>query len=112
MGKEIYGAQCAACQGLDDRMRGNALAGGEGTLASTNALKTVGNYWPYATTLFDHIQRAMPYGNEKSFSDDQVFAVTAYVLHMNGLLAADARLTAATLVEIRMPNQQGFRPAP
>ena len=112
VGKEIYGTQCAACHGLDGRMRGNALAGGEGTLASTNALKTVGSYWPYATTLFDYIQRAMPYGNEKSFSDDQVFAVTAYVLHMNGLLAADARLTAATLVEIRMPNQQGFRLAP
>ena len=111
-GKEFYVSQCAACHGTDGRMRGNALAGGEGTLASTNALKTVGSYWPYATTLFDYIQRAMPYGNEKSLSDDQVFAVTAYVLHMNGLLAADARLTAATLVEIRMPNQQGFRPVP
>ena len=54
----------------------------------------------------------MPYSNEKSLSDYQVFAVAAHVLHMNGLLAADARLTAATLVEIRMPNQQGFRPAP
>ena len=111
-GKDIYVSQCAACHGLDGRMRGNALAGGEGTLASTNALKTVGSYWPYATTLFDYIQRAMPYGNEKSLSDDQVYAVTAYVLHMNGLLAANVRLNAATLVEIQMPNREGFRLAP
>ena len=72
----------------------------------------MGSYWPYATTLFDYIQRAMPYGNEKSLSDDQVYAVTAYVLHMNGLLAADVRLNAATLVEIQMPNREGFYLAP
>ena len=111
-GKEFYVRQCAACPGLDGRMRGNALAGGEGTLASTNAIKTVGSYWPYATTLFDYIQRAMPYGNEKSLSDDQVYAVTAYVLHINGLLAADVRLNAATLVEIQMPNRECFYLAP
>ena len=110
-GKELYKAQCAACHGLDGRLRGNALAGGEGTLAGTNALKTVGSYWPYATTLFDYIQRAMPYGNEKSLSDDEVYAVTAYVLHINGLLEADAQLTAAALLDITMPNREGFRPA-
>ena len=92
-------------------MRGNALAGGEGTLASSNALKTVGSYWPFATTLFDYIKRAMPYGNEKSLSDDEVYAVTAYVLHINGLLEADARLTADALLAIKMPNREGFRPA-
>ena len=108
----VTSAHAELGHGLDGRMRGNALAGGEGTLASTDALKTVGSYWPYATTLFDYIQRAMPYGNEKSLSDDQVYAVTAYVLHMNGLLAADVRLNAATLVEIQMPNREGFYLAP
>ena len=82
--------------------------GGAGTLATASALKTVGSYWPYATTLFDYVKRAMPYGNEKTLSDSQVYAVTAYVLHLNGLLAMDAQLSAQTLVNVKMPNRDGF----
>ena len=107
-GREIYPHQCAACHGADGRLRGNALVGGEGTLASTSALKTVGSYWPYATTLFDYVKRAMPYGNEKTLSDPQVYAVTAYVLHLNGLLALDTKLSAQTLMTVEMPNRDGF----
>ena len=95
-GREIYLTQCAACHGADGRLRGNALVGGQGTLATSSALKTVGSYWPYATTLFDYVKRAMPYGNEKTLSDSQVYAVTAYVLHLNGLLALDVQLSAET----------------
>ncbi len=111
-GKQIYLSQCAACHGLDGRLAGNALVGGEGTLSSTQALKTVGSYWPYATTVFDYIQRAMPYGNEKSLSDQEVYAVTAYVLHLNDLVAGDVEVSAATLAEIQMPNRDGFRESP
>ena len=107
-GREIDLTQCAACHGADGRLRGNALVGGEGTLASTSALKTVGSYWPYATTLFDYVKRAMPYGNEKTLSDPQVYAVTAYVLHLNGLLALDTELSAQTLMTVEMPNRDGF----
>ena len=107
-GRMIYLTQCAACHGADGQLRGNALVGGAGTLTTSSALKTVGSYWPYATTLFDYVKRAMPYGNEKTLSDPQVYAVTAYVLHLNGLLALDAELSAETLVGVEMPNRDGF----
>ena len=107
-GREIYLTQCAACHGADGRLRGNALVGGQGTLATSSALKTVGSYWPYATTLFDYVKRAMPYGNEKTLSDSQVYALTAYVLHLNGLLALDVQLSAETLTAVEMPNRDGF----
>ena len=70
--------------------------------------KTVGSYWPYATTLFDYICRAMPYNAPQSLSADEVYAVTAYVLHLNGIVPADARLDARTLPRVRMPNRDGF----
>ena len=107
-GREIYLTQCAACHGADGRLRGHALVGGQGTLSTSSALKTVGSYWPYATTLFDYVKRAMPYGNEKTLSDSQVYAVTAYVLHLNGLLALDVQLSAETLTAVEMLNRDGF----
>ena len=111
-GRMIYLTQCAACHGADGQLRGNALVGGAGTLTTSSALKTVGSYWPHATTLFDYVKRAMPYGNEKTLSDPEVYAVTAYVLHLNGLLALDAELSAETLVEVEMPNRDGFVQSP
>ena len=111
-GRMIYLTQCAACHGADGKLRGNALVGGAGTLTTSSALKTVGSYWPYATTLFDYVKRAMPYGNEKTLSDPDVYAVTAYVLHLNGLLALDAEVSAQTLVEVEMPNRDGFVQSP
>ena len=111
-GRMIYLTQCAACHGADGQLRGNALVGGAGTLSTSSALKTVGSYWPYASTLFDYVKRAMPYGNEKTLSDPEIYAVTAYVLHLNGLLALDAELSAQTLVEVEMPNRDGFVQSP
>jgi len=107
-GKVLYEAQCAACHGVDGRLAGNALAGGNGTLATSAPQKTVGSYWPYATTLFDYINRAMPYGRAAPLPPADVYAVTAYVLHLNGLVAAEATLDAAGLTAIRMPNAGGF----
>ncbi|MBN3533521.1 cytochrome c [Burkholderia cenocepacia] len=91
---------------------GDPLVGGAGSLASAKPKKTVGSYWPYATTLFDYIRRAMPYNAPQSLSADDVYAVTAYVLHLNGIVSGDARLDARTLPRVRMPNRDGFVPDP
>ncbi len=87
------------------------LVGGLGTLASAKPLKTVGSYWPYATTLFDYIRRAMPFNAPQSLSNDEVYAVTAYLLSLNKIVPTDMVLDAATLPEVRMPNRDGFKPA-
>ena len=109
-GEAIYAAQCAACHGPDGQLRGNALVGGQGSLTGPAPVKTVGSFWPYATTLFDYVDRAMPYGNAGSLSDDEVYAVTGWVLHLNGLMEPEDRVDAAALVEVRMPNRDGFLP--
>ncbi|MEE4302057.1 MAG: cytochrome c [Pseudomonadales bacterium] len=109
-GEALYAAQCVACHGADGRLAGNALVGGEGSLATAAPQKTVGSYWPYATTLYDYIDRAMPYGAAGSLTDEEVYAVTGWVLHLNGLLETDAEVDARTLVELRMPNRDGFVP--
>ncbi|MEM7218682.1 MAG: cytochrome c [Pseudomonadota bacterium] len=111
-GAQIYTRACAGCHGLGGELPGNALVGGVGTLSTSAARRTVGSYWPFATTLFDYVRRAMPYGNEKSLSDAEVYAVTAYVLHLNGIIDADSSLDAATLPQVRMPNRDGFVSAP
>jgi cytochrome c len=108
-GRVIFAETCAACHGekgqggLADR-----LAGGFGTLKDTNPVRTVGSYWPYATSLFDYVRRAMPFNAPESLSNDQVYAVSAYVLSLNGILPGDATLNAGTLPGIVMPNRNGF----
>lgn len=110
-GKAIYEARCLACHGANGE-QGPAprLAGGQGTLASKAPVLTVGSYWPYATTLYDYIRRAMPLDRPQSLTADEVYAVTAYTLHLNGIVAADAVLDAGSLARVRMPNRDGFRP--
>jgi cytochrome c len=71
-------------------------------------VRTVGSYWPYATTLFDYTRRAMPTTNPLSLSDDEVYAVTAYVLFFNGIIGESAVMNAKTLPQVRMPNRDGF----
>lgn len=110
-GRAIYTARCQACHGANGA-GGTAprLAGGQGTLATKTPVLTVGSYWPYATTLYDYIHRAMPLDSPQSLTPDEVYAVTAYTLHLNGIVEADTVLDAASLAAVRMPNRDGFRP--
>ncbi|QHI99904.1 c-type cytochrome [Xylophilus rhododendri] len=108
-GKLVYDAQCAACHGAKGEGGiADRLAGGKGSLATTKPVRTVGSYWPYATTLYDFINRAMPYTAPKTLKPEEVYAVTAYVLHLNDIVAADAVLDAKGLAAVRMPNRDGF----
>jgi len=107
-GKAVFETACAACHALSTA--GPALAGGQGTLATPRPVRTVGSYWPYATTLFDYVRRAMPFNAPHSLSDDQVYAVTAYILQMNNIVPAGAVLDATSLPAVQMPNRGGFKP--
>src|ERR1700738_822222 len=108
-GREGFDQQCAACHGASgEGGLGDRLVGGRGTLATSKPVRTVGSYWPYAPTLFDYIRRAMPQNAPQSLSNDDVYAVSAYVLNLNGLLPADAVLDAKTLPAIKMPNRSMF----
>jgi cytochrome c len=108
-GREVFDRQCAACHGAKGEGGvGDRLVGGQGTLATPNPVKTVGSYWPYAPTLFDYIRRAMPQNAPQSLSNDDVYAVSAYILNLNGLLPAEATLDARALSAIKMPNRNMF----
>jgi S-disulfanyl-L-cysteine oxidoreductase SoxD len=108
-GQQIFADTCAACHG--DKGQGqiaDALVGGKGTLNTAKPVKTVGSFWPYATTLYDYVHRAMPFNAPQSLTPGQVYAVTAYVLYLNGIVAEDTTLDAASLPKIQMPNRAGF----
>ena len=108
-GREVYQKQCAACHGDQGQGGiGDRLVGGQGTLATSKPIRTVGSYWPYAPPLFDYIRRAMPQNAPGSLSNEDVYAVSAYILHLNGLLPADAALDAKTMTAIKMPNRKMF----
>src|SRR4030081_2536436 len=108
-GHEVFDLQCAAGHGAKGEGGiGDRLAGGQGTLATPNPVKTVGSYWPYGPTLFDYIRRAMPQNAPQSLSNDDVYAVSAYGLRLTGLLSADATLDASGLSAIKMPNRYLF----
>jgi mono/diheme cytochrome c family protein len=108
-GESVYLAKCQACHGAKGTGKpADPLVGGIGSLASGKPVLTVGSYWPYATTLFDYVRRAMPTTNPSSLSDDEVYAVTAYVLHLNGIVGEGAVLDARALPQVRMPNRDGF----
>ena len=108
-GHEVFDQQCASCHGATGEGGvGDRLVGGQGTLATPKPVRTVGSYWPYAPTLFDYIRRAMPQNAPQSLSNDDVYAVSAYILNLNGLLPADATLDARTLSAIKMPNRSMF----
>lgn len=109
-GIAVYEAQCASCHGAFGEGMGRypKLSGGEGTLSEDRPEKTVGSYWPYASTLWDYIHRAMPYYAPQSLTDDQVYALTAYVLNLNYIVESDFVANQNTLPEVVMPNVDGF----
>ncbi len=109
-GAAIYAAQCAVCHGSDGAGQPNdALVGGHGTLTDAAPVRTVGSYWPYATTVFDYIRRAMPYLQPQSLTSDEVYALTAYLLHENGIIDENFVVDAESLPAIEMPNRANFR---
>lgn len=112
-GRPLFKAKCAACH--NDNGEGReaqypALTGGIGSLASGKPKKTVGSYWPYATTVFDFIRRAMPFDHPRSLSAEEVYSLTALVLHWNGIVSEKQEMNATTLPAVRMPNRNGFVP--
>ena len=108
-GEAIFNTKCLACHGPQGSGTVNdQLVGGQGTLTSTTPVKTIGSYWPYATTVFDYVRRAMPYPTPHSLSDPEVYALTAYLLSLNGIIAKDAVMDAKTLPQVKMPNRGNF----
>jgi mono/diheme cytochrome c family protein len=108
-GAIVYEQKCQNCHGEKGAGQPNdRLVGGHGTLASKTPVRTVGSYWPYATTVFDYVRRAMPYTQAHSLSDDEVYAVTAYLLHLNGIIGEADVMDAQTLPKVKMPNRDNF----
>lgn len=109
-GEALYEQFCATCHGLFGEGEGRwpVLAGGKGTLKEERPTKTVGSYWPYASTLYDYIRRAMPFTAPRSLSDEQVYHLTAYVLYLNEIIDEEFVLTQDNLAQIEMPNKDGF----
>ena len=108
-GKQVFETNCQACHGVNGQGGiGGRLVGGQGTLASADPVKTVGSYWPYATTVFDYIHRAMPYPKPGSLSIDDTYAVTAYILNLNGIWPNRQQLDKTNLPQVKMPNRNGF----
>lgn len=117
-GAQLFMERCSACHG--EKLEGNQqpgiggdrLIGGRGSLASDNPVKTTESYWPYATTLFDYVKRAMPFDSPGSLTDDQVYAVVAYILASGKVIDPKEELDARSLPKVRMPNRDGFFPDP
>ncbi|MDD1527069.1 cytochrome C [Bradyrhizobium sp. WBOS7] len=110
-GEKLFMDNCASCHGEFGEGSGRwpVLAGGKGSLTSDNPVKTVGSYWPYASTVFDYVRHAMPYGNTGSLSVDEYYALVAYVLYLNDVVTdQNLELNKKTLATIKMPNEQGF----
>jgi mono/diheme cytochrome c family protein len=108
-GAAVYAAKCQSCHGEKGAGQPNdRLVGGQGTLAGATPVRTIGSYWPYATTVFDYVRRSMPYQQPQSLTNDEVYAVTAYLLHLNGVIADGDVMTAQTLPQVKMPNRDNF----
>ncbi|MBR3371062.1 MAG: c-type cytochrome [Rhodobacteraceae bacterium] len=109
-GEELYEAQCAHCHGTFGEGMGSwpMLAGGQGSLTHEHPQKTIGSYWPYLSTVWDYVNRAMPYGAAQSLTPDEVYAITAYLMYLNDLVDDDFELSRDNFGDIRLPNEDGF----
>lgn len=108
-GAIVYAGKCASCHGVTGTEGPhNRLVGGQGSLNSDHPVKTIGSFWPHATTLYDYIFRAMPFTAPQSLTPDEVYSLVAWLLHQNGIVPKDAVLDARTLPAVRMPNRGGF----
>ena len=113
LGHAVFAARCAGCHGATgEDPTYSRLVGGQGTLATDQPIQTIGSFWPYAPTLWRYIRRAQPFDHPGSLTPDQVYAVTAYLLHRNGLIGAQEVMDATTLPRVQMPNRDGFVPGP
>jgi cytochrome c len=108
-GAALYAVHCVACHGAGGAGQPNdRLVGGQGTLTELQQVRTIGSFWPYASTVFDYIRRAMPFTAPQSLTNDEVYSLTAYLLAENGIIDKNARLDARALARVRMPNRDGF----
>ncbi len=117
-GEQVFASTCAACHG--EHLEGNPakgiggdkLIGGRGSLATKAPIKTIESYWPYSTTLFDYVKRAMPFNAPGSLSNDDVYSVVAYILSEAKIIKPGEKMDASTLPKVAMPNREGFEPDP
>ncbi len=113
-GREVYSRRCARCHGPKgeggDEPKQSKLVGGRGSLPTGKPIKTAGSYWPYATTIWDYVNRAMPLDHPGTLTHNQVYALTAWILWMNGIIGESDVLDAKTLPQVKMPNRDGFVP--
>jgi mono/diheme cytochrome c family protein len=108
-GREVFAARCSSCHGeKGEGGVGPPLVGGQGTLRSAKPLKTVGSFWPYATTVWDYTNRAMPFNQPGLLKATEVYAVVAYVLNLNGIIDSNQVMDAKSLPKVKMPNRDGF----
>ena len=108
-GRELFSTNCARCHGeKGEGSVGPRLVGGEGSLATAKPVKTVGSFWPYATTVWDYIYRAMPFDQPGKLKPNEVYALVAYILDLNGIIGPNAVMDAKSLPKVKMPNRDGF----
>jgi S-disulfanyl-L-cysteine oxidoreductase SoxD len=107
-GARVYAAKCAVCHGANGKGGVNAAVVGGPPIKDMETPKTIANFWPYATTVFDYIRRAMPWRQPRSLTNEEVYAVTAYILSLNKLIGENDTMNAQTLAKVRMPNRDGF----
>ncbi len=107
-GARVFAAKCSVCHGQEGKGGANArLVGGE-PIRNMESEKTIANFWPFSTTLFDYIRRAMPWRQPRSLTNEEVYALTAYILSLNKLIGESDAMNAQTLPKVRMPNRDGF----
>ena len=107
-GARVYAAKCAACHGENAKGGANAALVGGAPIKDMESVKTIANFWPFATTIFDYVRRTMPWRQPRSLSNDEVYAVTAYILSLNKLIGENDTMNAQTLPKVKMPNRDGF----